>query len=276
MQKIDLHLKGLAMLGLFFLPLFFTHLSAQTLFELILASKAYPVSHRGISEEQPVENSLIGMETVLLSGIDFFEVDVRKNADGELYLLHDETLDRTTSGLGRLDSKSNSDLAEVQLKITGEPIPTFQSFLDFASNDSLWIMLDVKEPILEEVLSQTKAAGLDARSLVLTFDRKRAQEALGIQGDFLISVLVTRMEDLYFYQKLFGSRRFLAYVPKDAEISLFQAVAGEGVPILTDVMGEVDRKAIEDEGESYRDFLKERKINLLVSDNPLLLQKSVR
>lgn len=234
------------------------------------------MSHRGVFDGNSLENSLNGIRQALVFGIDFFEVDVRKGGDGELYLLHDKSLDRTTQGIGLLEEKSEEELSQILLKESGEPLPKFSQLLQFALNQEIYLMLDVKEPILPEVMEAVRSFGLSDRCLLLTFDRERATEALKISDEFLISVLVNNSDDLNFYQGLFSERKFLAYVSKDAPLDLFQLVRNQSIQIVTDVMGTVEANAQLDKGRSYLVFQEKRHASVIVSDFPILLQERLQ
>ena len=58
------------------------------------------VAHRGASADRP-ENTVSAFELAIAQGADVLECDVRATSDGALLVLHDATLDRTTSGAGR-------------------------------------------------------------------------------------------------------------------------------------------------------------------------------
>jgi glycerophosphoryl diester phosphodiesterase len=68
------------------------------------------IAHRGGVNLWP-ENTIYAFERAVELGVDVLEMDVRASADGHLVLLHDETVDRTTNGSGRVDELS---LAEIQ------------------------------------------------------------------------------------------------------------------------------------------------------------------
>src|SRR5207244_9942203 len=59
------------------------------------------VAHRGVHTSAP-ENSLASVREAIALGVDMVELDVRTTRDGRLVLLHDETVDRTTDGSGRV------------------------------------------------------------------------------------------------------------------------------------------------------------------------------
>ncbi|MCS5491448.1 glycerophosphodiester phosphodiesterase family protein [Algoriphagus limi] len=248
----------------------------QSLSQKLSDNSLSVVSHRGVIDGETLENSLFGIKKAYESGVDFFEIDVRKGGDGELYLLHDATLDRTTNGNGPIVGKTAEELQQIRLTGSGELLPRFSQLLEFAQENQIYLMLDVKEPILEEVLGMVQDYDLSDRCLVLTFARDRASEAHQIPGEFLISVLVNGAEDLAYYQKLFTEREFLAYVSKEAPIELYQLVRDHSIPIVTDVMGAIDEQAQIDKGKTYRSFQEVRQASVIVSDFPILLRDQLR
>ncbi len=71
--------------------------------------------HRGARGEAP-ENTLPGFAYARRYGIEAFELDVRLSADGELVVIHDETVDRTTNGTGRVAALTAAQLARLDAR----------------------------------------------------------------------------------------------------------------------------------------------------------------
>jgi glycerophosphoryl diester phosphodiesterase len=65
--------------------------------------------HRGASALAP-ENTMASFVMATAAGADYLELDVQLSLDGEAMVLHDETLERTTDGHGRMDAKSAAEL----------------------------------------------------------------------------------------------------------------------------------------------------------------------
>ena len=68
--------------------------------------------HRGSPVRAP-ENTWASFECAQQDGVAYIETDIRRTADGTLVLMHDETIDRTTSGSGKVDGISAADLAQL-------------------------------------------------------------------------------------------------------------------------------------------------------------------
>jgi glycerophosphoryl diester phosphodiesterase len=111
---------------------------------LTLAAAARPLvlAHRGSRRRAP-ENTLPAFELALDEGADGIELDVRLSADGVPILLHDPTLDRTTSGRGpvaavTLDALRRLDAgAWLGASHRGARIPTLAEALDFCQDHAV-------------------------------------------------------------------------------------------------------------------------------------------
>ena len=81
----------------------------------------YVAAHRGFSELYP-ENTMLAFRKALEIGVDQIETDIRITSDGELVCIHDDTVDRTTNGKGRVCDKTLAEIkALVQLVILPQP-----------------------------------------------------------------------------------------------------------------------------------------------------------
>lgn len=115
------------------------------------------ISHRTNMGTLP-ENTLAGIEGALSEGADGVEIDVRATVDGELVLLHDATLERTTDGVGVLAEHTLADLEGVRvapLHAYQQPqrIPTLQQALAAVAGRAI-LVIEIKEPDLEERVAE--------------------------------------------------------------------------------------------------------------------------
>lgn len=88
------------------------------------------VSHRGDWRNAP-ENSLQAFQNCIDMGVDMVELDLKKTKDGELILMHDNTLNRTTNGTGKPEDFTLAELKVLRLKngagcLTRHKIPTLR------------------------------------------------------------------------------------------------------------------------------------------------------
>lgn len=88
------------------------------------------VSHRGDWRNAP-ENSIQALRRAIAMGVDIIEIDVQLTRDSQLVLMHDRTIDRTTSGKGAVADYTLEELRQFTLRTgsgtpTRQPIPTFE------------------------------------------------------------------------------------------------------------------------------------------------------
>jgi glycerophosphoryl diester phosphodiesterase len=94
------------------------------------------VAHRADWRNAP-ENSLLAIESAIRMGVDVIEIDLKKTKDGVLILMHDETIDRTTTGHGKPADYTWEELRQLTLKNghggpTRQRIPTFEACMQLA------------------------------------------------------------------------------------------------------------------------------------------------
>jgi glycerophosphoryl diester phosphodiesterase len=134
----------------------------------------YPVmvvAHRGFSGKAP-ENTLVAFRRAIHAGSDMMEFDVRLSKDGEVVIIHDEELDRTTTGRGRVADYSLRELRKLDAgsvfgkEFAGEKIPLLREALQVAQKRIL-VNIEIKDGYLggytlRDVASKTFQAVEDA------------------------------------------------------------------------------------------------------------------
>jgi glycerophosphoryl diester phosphodiesterase len=92
------------------------------------------IAHRGASGHAP-EHTFAAYDRAVTMGADYLEQDLQMTADGALVVLHDETLDRTTSGSGRVDQHTLAEVESLDAgswfapEFAGERVPTLDAVL---------------------------------------------------------------------------------------------------------------------------------------------------
>jgi glycerophosphoryl diester phosphodiesterase len=106
--------------------------------------------HRGNSMAAP-ENTLAALTATRDCGGTSAEIDVVLTSDGELVLMHDDFLDRTTNGKGPCSRASLADIRALDAGVwfgadfAGEPVPTLAEALDHATDIGLGLVVEIKE-----------------------------------------------------------------------------------------------------------------------------------
>ncbi len=120
-------------------------------------NKILRIGHRGAAGHEP-ENTLASIQKAIDLGCDLVEVDVRRTKDGQLVLLHDERVDRTTNGKGAVAEMTLKDLRRLDAG-GGQRIPTLEEALH-ATNGRVGLILELKaRGIGEQTCSVVRQSG---------------------------------------------------------------------------------------------------------------------
>ena len=143
------------------------------------APASYPfqiVCHRGANSIAP-ENTLPALECALAGGFDYIEVDLHQSTDGEIVVIHDDNLDRTTNGTGAVAEHDLGTLRSLDAGgwfdpfFSGTPIPTLDEVLALIDRYGAQAYLEFKSAPPAPVLDRVKAAGLLDRVFFWSFGR---------------------------------------------------------------------------------------------------------
>ena len=108
---------------------------------MFLLPRPMVIAHRGAAIAAP-ENTLVACERALQDGADAFELDLHLTADGHIVVIHDETVDRTTSGSGAVGA------------LTLEALQALDAGHSFSDNDGAYPFRGqgIRVPTLHEVI----------------------------------------------------------------------------------------------------------------------------
>ena len=123
------------------------------------SSSVIVVAHRGDWRNFP-ENSLEAIDNAIKMGVDIVELDVKRTKDGELILMHDRTLDRTTTGKGLVSENTLSDIRKLNLRNgcnirTIHKVPTLEEALLHAKG-KIMINLDQADLYFDQIYELIK------------------------------------------------------------------------------------------------------------------------
>lgn len=141
------------------------------------------VAHRGCHAPAPrhgfgpaPENGVAALDHCVALGVDMMETDVRETRDGYLVMVHDETVDRTTTGTGKIADLTLAQIKALRLRqneggrdapVTAEQVLTLDEMLALAKG-RITLNLDVKDAIYPQVIAAVRAAGAQDRVTLKT------------------------------------------------------------------------------------------------------------
>lgn len=130
------------------------------------------IAHRSCWQNAP-ENSLLAVKKCIDLNVDMIEVDVRLTKDKKLVVMHDETLERTTTGTGLVSEHTLAEIQALKLKnrdgtneaVTNEHPPSLEELL-LAAKGKLLINLDLKESLFEQAYTIVNELGMSEAILM--------------------------------------------------------------------------------------------------------------
>jgi glycerophosphoryl diester phosphodiesterase len=132
--------------------------------------KIWIVSHRGAKSVAP-ENTIAAFEAARKLGADYIELDVRQSRDGELVLMHDSKVDRTTTGHGSVADLSFEEIRKLDAG-GGQKVPTFREALQWGKKNRMRIDVDHKSGHIEDLAKVIRDTGM-IRNVVMEGSRDR-------------------------------------------------------------------------------------------------------
>lgn len=137
------------------------------------------IAHRGASRVAP-ENTLPAIRAALELGAEFIELDVRETADGIAVLMHDATVDRTTSGIGQVAELTLAELQQLDAgswfgaAFVGTRVPTLRDALALIRGRAC-VVWDLKTAPSRATIDEFRAAGY-AHSCLRVLSGKQGPE----------------------------------------------------------------------------------------------------
>jgi glycerophosphoryl diester phosphodiesterase len=230
--------------------------------------KVWIAAHRGNSGSGP-ENTLSAFREVLELGVDYIEIDVRTTKDGQLVVIHDETVERTCRGSGMVKELTLAQLKKLQanrgfeLGYPDEKIPTLEEAIRLVSqwnikhrtNTQLYV--DCKQVNPWDLIAVLEKYGMLEGSVFYGSDNY-LEELKQIQPKAkLMPGLKSRAEIEGKLMRLNPYAFDVSFSILDED--LVHEIQGKGVQVFSDLLGEWDQ-------EKYYQKALDLKIDLIQTD----------
>ena len=158
-------------------------------------------AHRGGPTPGLPENAIPTMDALLAAHPAIMEVDVGKSADGVHFLLHDDRLDRTTTGTGEAAAQDWAALSQLKLKdnwgwVTPYAIPTLADALAWAKGRTV-LQIDFKRSAdYGAVAAAIREAGMANSVILIAYSVEQAATLHRTAPEMLLSVSVDAPGDV--------------------------------------------------------------------------------
>lgn len=242
-------------------------------------NQAVVAAHRGGPSPGFAENAIETFAHVTSQAPALLEIDIAETRDGVLVLMHDEEVDRTTTGSGLVRNLTLAELQALQLRDEdGRELdaraPTLADVLTWANGRAI-LELDVKRGVsYESVIAAVREAGAENRVIFITYSDDAAVRVHRLAPELMLSVSIDEESDLdVLARRGIDLTRVLAWTgteePNDA---LNVALAERGVEAMFGTLGNPnyswDGRFAREGREQYAAFA-ETGLVLLATDRPI-------
>tara|TARA_R110002049_G_scaffold246360_1_gene420433 strand:+ start:571 stop:1440 length:870 start_codon:yes stop_codon:yes gene_type:complete len=260
--------------------------TSSKLIELFKASNSnYPnisVHRGGKGLLNYPENCLETLKYINDSIVAIYEVDVAQTKDGKLVLLHDKSIDRTTTGSGKVDELTYNELKNFNLKDdhgneTQFKIPLFSEVLTWCKKNNVILTIDIKRSVSQEtVIKAIREAKAEDISIVITYNVEQAKTAYDLAPDLLLSVSA-RNDDEYnrLLEAKIPTKNMLAFTgTRLSDATLYKRLHAENIVCMLGTLGNLDKSAEAKGDELYRQW-KENGADIMATDRPFEAYKAI-
>ncbi len=158
-------------------------------------------AHRGGPSPGLPENGLETMDAVMAAIPAIMEMDVAQSTDGVLYLMHDRTIDRTTTGTGQVSELAWSEIEPLYLRdnagwVTRYKVPTLAAVLDWAKGRTL-LQVDFKGTAsYEDTIALIREKEMQDSVILIAYSIGAAARMHELAPEMLISLSISKPGDL--------------------------------------------------------------------------------
>jgi glycerophosphoryl diester phosphodiesterase len=166
------------------------------------------IAHRGFPSQAP-ENTLASFQAALQQGADSVEFDLQLTADGVPIIFHDQTLERTTNGQGKVGDKTLLELSDLDAGswfapvFAQERIAPLANALPVLAKFPQYLYLDVKPHCLwsdqqvEYLINLLSKYNLQKRAVITSFNDQFLQQFRKLSPDFPIGHIVANLDSYW-------------------------------------------------------------------------------
>ena len=243
-------------------------------------------AHRAVSAMDQPENSIAAIEATgraIPNAI--LELDAVLTRDGQLVLMHDETMQRTTTGRGRVADLTLAQVRSARLKasngaLTDAPPPTLGEALDAAGRVGAIASIDLTPAdgdstvdLARAVIDQVRRSRAQDRVILITYNDADARAVAAMAPEMMISAGLGGTEDL----AGLNPAQILAWTgTREERPALWRALREAGVEVQFGTLGAEgvrrdDRYAADGDVSEYRDLFRQG-VTVIATDTPLAVK----
>jgi glycerophosphoryl diester phosphodiesterase len=212
--------------------------------------------HRGGPMKGFPENCIETFENAITYQPVVVEFDVALSKDSALVIMHDDKLDRTTTGSGPIGNYTYEELQQVRLKddegaVTDFKIPTLSEVLTWGKNKVIFT-IDIKKGVpYAKIIDAVRKTKSESNSIIITYNANQAAEVHKLAPDLMISASVRGKADLERLNSMgVPNDRIVAFVGVSApDQAVYKYLHSKGITCILGTMGNLDRSAAANPGK---------------------------
>lgn len=239
-------------------------------------------AHRGGPYPGFPENAIETFENVSKQTPAVIEFDVAISKDSVLVLMHDNTLERTTTGSGKVIDHTYAELKELFLvdnqgTTTSFRIPTLAEALRWSNGKAL-LTVDVKREVpFEMVVEEIEKQHAEPYAAVITYSIEAAKKVHQLNPDLMLSVTIRNEDELQrFEDSGIPWKNAIAFTGTSERSKAFnQLLHDKGVFTILGVLGNLDKSAASRGDHLYVGFV-QNGADILATDRPLEAAKAIQ
>lgn len=228
------------------------------------------------------ENCLETLKYVSDSISAIYEVDVAQTKDGKLVLLHDKSIDRTTTGSGKVNELTYTELKNFNLvddygNITNFKIPLFSEILKWCKTNNVILTIDIKRSVNQDVVIEAiRKAKAEDISIIITYNIEQAKTAYNLAPSLLLSVSARNDEEFNrLLEAKIPTKNMLAFTgTRLSDASLFKKLHDNNIVCMLGTLGNLDKSAAA-KGDSLYLQWKEKGVDIMATDRPFEAFKAI-
>lgn len=208
-------------------------------------------AHRGGPMPGYPENCIETFDNATTYNPVVIEFDIAYSKDSVMVIMHDDQLDRTSTGKGPIGNYTYEELKAFNLK-DGEgketkfKIPTLDSVLSWSKGKVL-LTIDLKKGVsYAKVIGKVRQYKTESNSIIITYTADQAKEVQQLAPDLMISASVQKKAELKRLNNMgIPNNRIVAFVGVSApNKEFYQYLHNKGITTILGTMGNIDKSAI--------------------------------
>lgn len=228
------------------------------------------------------ENCLETMQFLIKEGVYVFEIDIATTKDQKLVLMHDDQLNRTTTGKGNISDYDYEDLKQYNLvddykKSTHFKIPSLEDVLLFAKEKGAVLMLDFKKSTsYKDVISLIRKTTTQNNVVLISYNQNQAEKLHRLAPEMMLSVSIRNQEEFKRHlEKGIPNDKMIAFVGvREPSKEHYDFLHQKGIMTILGTLGNLDKRAATRGNQTYKQFF-ENGADILSSDRAVESQKVI-